>query len=372
LSQKLQSPWIFAVTVLAATAAVLCGYVVQTSQEKGSFGLTTELAAVCVCLLGGLTMFGQPELAVALGIVTSAILAWKQPLHTLVEKIGEQDILAGLKLLIATFIVLPLLPDRKLGPLQALNPYKLWLLVVLVSSLSLIGYVATRWLGTDRGTALTAITGGLVSSTAVTLSFSKQSRESGGSAGLDQAMASGILLAWTVMFARVGVMVAFIHPPLLFALAASIGAMFLAVVLLVSLSWWRRRKEATPSGGVGEVPLTNPFSLTSAIKFAFFFALVLLVIRVGETYFAGQGLYVISILAGLTDIDAITLSVAGLAKTGTPERVAAICIVLAALSNTLVKCGFAMAFGSRGLAKEITIATVLLVICGVTPLLFIR
>lgn len=97
LSQKLQSPWIFAVTVLAATAAVLCGYVVQTSQEKGSFGLTTEMAAVCVCLLGGLTMFGQPELAVALGIVTSAVLAWKQPLHTLVEKLGEQDILAGLK-----------------------------------------------------------------------------------------------------------------------------------------------------------------------------------------------------------------------------------------------------------------------------------
>lgn len=246
---------------------------------------------------------------------------------------------------------MPLLPDRKLGPLQALNPYKLWLLVVLVSSLSLIGYVATRWLGTDRGTALTAITGGLVSSTAVTLSFSKQSRESGGSAGLDQAMASGILLAWTVMFARVGVMVAVIHPPLLLSLVASIGAMLLAVVLLVSLSWWRRRKQEAPSGGAGEVPLANPFSLTSAIKFAFFFALVLLLIRVGETYFAGQGLYVISILAGLTDIDAITLSVAGLAKTGTPERVAAICIVLASLSNTLVKCGFAIAFGSRGLGQ---------------------
>lgn len=371
ISQRLQTPWVFVFTVLVVAMAVVAGYVLQVMTKQGSLGLTTEMAAIAVCLLGGLTMLGQPELAVALAIITSAILALKKPLHSLVVKLGEDDILAGLKLLIASFIVLPLLPDRKLGPLAAWNPYKLWLLVIMVSSLSLIGYVAVRWLGTERGTAITAISGGLVSSTAVTLSLSKQSREGGAQPGLDQSLASGILLAWTVMFARVAAMIAVVHPPLLFLILPSIGAMGLAVLLFVGLGWWRRRRDE-PATGATEVPLKNPFSLGSAIKFALFFALVLLVVRIGETYFAGHGLYVISLLAGLTDVDAITLSIAGLARTGTPEFMAAVCIVLAALSNTLVKWGFSLAFGSRGLAREVTIVTAVLVVCGIAPLYFLR
>ena len=121
-----------------------------------------------------MTMLGHRELAIGLGVVTAAVLAYKQPLHGLVAKLGWDDVFAGVRLLIATFIILPLLPDRTLDPWDALNPYKLWLLVILISSLSLLGYVATRWLGAGRGTVLTGITGGLVSSTAVTLSFARR------------------------------------------------------------------------------------------------------------------------------------------------------------------------------------------------------
>ena len=187
----------------------------STRAQPGSFGLTTEIAAVVVCLLGAMTMLGHRELAIGLGVVTAAVLAYKQPLHGLVAKLGWDDVFAGVRLLIATFIILPLLPDRTLDPWDALNPYKLWLLVILISSLSLVGYVATRWLGAGRGTALTGITGGLVSSTAVTLSFARRGQTEPQAAA---ALACGILLAWTVMFARVLVMVLAVNRDLLLPL----------------------------------------------------------------------------------------------------------------------------------------------------------
>ena len=140
-------------------------------------GMTTEAAVLCVCRRR-MTTLGYPELAVGLGIVTTAILAYKDPMHSWVSRLGRDDIYAGLRLLFASFIVLPLLPNRTVDPWNTLNPYKLWLLVILISALSLIGYIAVRWLGPGRGTALTGLAGGLVSSTAVTLSFARGDRES--------------------------------------------------------------------------------------------------------------------------------------------------------------------------------------------------
>ena len=148
----------------------------------------------------------------ALGVVTAAILAYKQPLHSFVDKLGWDDVYAGVRLLIATFIALPLLPNEPIDPWGALNPYKLWLLVILISSLSLVGYVLTRWLGPARGAALTGMTGGLVSSTAVTLSFAKEAREKPKKSA---ALACGILLAWVVMFVRVVILVGIVNRALL-------------------------------------------------------------------------------------------------------------------------------------------------------------
>src|SRR4030095_14965546 len=138
--------------------------------------LTPAPVSMSLYLLAGLTTFGHAGLAVALAIATSAVLAFKAPLHASVERIGRDDLYAALKLLIATFIVLPVLPDRTVDPWGALNPYKMWWLVILISGLSLLGYVATRWLGSGRGVPLTGLFGGLVSATGVTLSFARPSR----------------------------------------------------------------------------------------------------------------------------------------------------------------------------------------------------
>jgi len=367
LSMQLATPLIFFGTGAFVTALLVAGYLTWSRLHPDDVGLTTEMAAIVVYLLGGLTIFGHPALAVALGIATSAMLAFKQPLHGLVGRIGRDDLYAGLTLLIATFIVLPVLPDRTLDPWGALNPYQMWWLVILISGLSLVGYVATRWLGAGRGIPLTGLFGGLVSSTAVTLSFARRSREPGAGPALADALASGILLAWTVMFVRVGIEVAAVHAALLplLALPMAVPAGLAAIAAGVAYRRTGTRAERAPS----EVPLRNPFSLTAAIRFALLFAAVLLVVKLVETYAPGRGLYGVAALAGLTDVDAITLSMATSARDGATEpRVAANAIVIAALTNSLVKFGLVLGLGAPLLKRRVAAATALLLVGAVAAL----
>ena len=306
------------VIVALGGVTVVAGFLIDADERKGQIGLITELAAIVVTVLAGLATLGQPALAVCLGIVVAALLAYKQPLHGLIDKIGWDDIFAGLRLLIASFIILPLLPDRTVDPWDALNPRKLWLLVVMISGLSMIGYVATRWLGPGRGTVITGLTGGLVSSTAATLAFSRQSKESD-DAQAAQMLAIGTLIAWAVMFFRVMVISFAVYPALLRELAVPMTAMGLACLASAGVLLWRRRSDATRSKP-GEITVSTPFTLTQATKFGLLFAVILLVVKiVGDLDLPG-GLYVVAALAGLTDVDAISLSMAQHARGGAHPR----------------------------------------------------
>jgi uncharacterized membrane protein (DUF4010 family) len=364
MADTLDMPWLLFAALLVVGASVLAGYVLAARQDPDSLGLTTESAAVVVFLLGTMSTLGFRELAVALGIVTAAVLAYKQPLHGLVGRIGWDDIFAGLRLLIATFIVLPLLPDRTIDPWDALNPYSLWLLVLLISSLSLVGYVATRWLGADRGTVLTGLTGGLVSSTAVTLAFAKQSRADSRTATA-YALACGMLLAWSIMFGRVIAEVLVVNRALVgqvlipFALMGASAAIAAWLYFRFSVS-----SQDTTAGRAREVPLKNPFSLTEAAKFGAFFALILLLVKLVQVYLPGKGLYMVAALAGLTDVDAITLSMAEYAKTGDPQT-AINAIVVAALTNTVVKCAMAASLGGAALRRPVLIGAAAIITAGI-------
>jgi uncharacterized membrane protein (DUF4010 family) len=370
IGEQIDSPWVFVAALSAVTLGVFTGYALHVHRNPGDSGMTTELAAVAVVLLGGGVMLGHSGLSVALAIAVSAVLAYKQPLHGLVERIGRTDMLAGLRLLVASFIVLPLLPDRTVDPWQALNPYKLWLLVILIAGLSMAGYVATRALGPGRGTALTGLTGGLVSSTAVTLSFARRSRD--GTDGADaNLLACGILLAWTVMFARVLVEVAVVNRALLGALLVPFVVMALATLLLAGFFYLRRmhaERSNAPRDGL-EVPLANPFSLTSAAKFAALFAAVLMVVALVQRYHPGQGLLVVAALAGLTDVDAITLSMADAARRDVQAGTAVGAIVIASLSNTVVKTAMVAALGGRALRSRVLAAGSIIVASGLAVLL---
>jgi uncharacterized membrane protein (DUF4010 family) len=358
LTKALDAPWIIAATLVAVAIAVMTGYAVAAYTKTGALGLTTEMATLVVCLLGAMTTLGYEPLAVGLAVVTAAVLAYKQSLHGLVDRLGWDDVYAGLRLLIAAFVVLPLLPDQPVDPWGALNPASLWRLVLLISGLSLVGYVATRWLGERRGTALTGITGGLVSSTAVTLSFA---RESAGRRRPAEALAGGILLAWAIMFGRVVVEVFVVNA----ALLRHVLPPFLAMgVVAAGFALWLIKKGGQSSDRGGEsVPLRNPFSLTAAAKFAAFFAAVLVVVKLAQQYFPGTGLYVVAALAGLSDVDAITLSMAEQAKSGDPG-VPVAAIVIAVTSNTLVKAGMAAALGSAALRRPILTASAAIVASG--------
>lgn len=359
LSQSLSSPWILAAALLIVGAAVVVGYLLTARVSQDGKGLTTEVAALVVFLLGALVMFGHRELAIGLGVVTAAVLAYKQPLHGFVEKLGWDDVFAGLRLLIATFIALPLLPDSPIDPWGALNPYKLWLLVILISSLSLVGYVLTRWLGPARGTALTGLTGGLVSSTAVTLSFSKEAQAKPQDAA---ALACGILLSWAIMFLRIVMLVAVVNRPLLSELLVPVLAMGLIVGGYAAFLYFSD-KSIDGAPRKGEVEIENPFSLTAAAKFAALFAVVLLAVKIVQAHFPPSGLYAVAALAGLTDVDAITLSMSEFAQSG-EAHVAVIAIVIAALTNTIVKCAMAFVLGGAELGKKLLIATVVTLISG--------
>jgi uncharacterized membrane protein (DUF4010 family) len=360
LARTLDAPWVLVAALLVVSTAVLVGYAFAVRAHPDSVGMTTESAAIVVCLLGAMATLGHREIAVPLAIVTAVVLAYKQPLHGLVAKLGWDDIHAGLRLLLATFIVLPLLPDRTVDPWGALNPYSLWLLVLLISTLSLLGYVTTRWLGPGKGAMITGLAGGLVSSTAVTLSFARQAREDPGRR-VQGPLVAGMLLAWCVMFGRVITEVIVVNR----SLAVPILPPFLAMAAAALVAAWmfsRGRQTARAA-----VPLHNPFSLTAATKFAAYFALILLVVKLVQSRFPGQGLYVVAALAGFTDVDAITLSMAEYARTGDP-RIAVGSIVIAAITNTAVKCGIATVLGGPALRRPVLIATAMMAAAGIAAI----
>jgi uncharacterized membrane protein (DUF4010 family) len=335
-----------ALAIFVAVAALLVSSYALTAL-RGDTGITTEVSALLAFALGLLCAHGQLQQAAWVAVAMALMLALKDWLHGLAQRIDAPDVEATLKFAIVTLIVLPLVPDRDYGPvpLDVLNPYKIWLMVVLISGLNFMSYLLIKIVGTEHGIGLAGLLGGLASSTAVTLGFSQRSRQAGADA---PALALGILLAWTVMFFRVVVMAALISGQLGSRLAMAMGA--LCLVSLGACYWlWRRR----PARERGEVKAgQNPFELGEAIKFGLLFGIVVFVARAAQVYFGESGLYLAAGIAGLSDVDAITLAMADLARNDAQSLdVAARAIVIAALANTLVKSGLATGMGSPELRR---------------------
>ncbi|PLK50195.1 hypothetical protein C0V76_06075 [Uliginosibacterium sp. TH139] len=371
LSAQNAMPAIFVTTLIGLLILIAAAYLLEKRADAASIGITTELAGLSVFLLGAAVMLGQVAIAVGLAVINTALLALKDPLHGAIQKLGKDDIFAGLKLLIASFIVLPLLPQQAVDPWAALNPYKLWLLVVLISALSLVGYVAMRWLGSARGVAVTGLTGGLVSSTAVTLSLARESRSAADPARqLDDAYAAGVLIAWSVMFVRVLVMVTLLNVALLRPLLAPFTAMLLVNAALAGWYYHQSLRDmAHQIERVGVVPLKNPFSLWAATKFGLLFAVVLLLVELARRSFSASGLIYVAVLAGMTDVDAITLSMVDFARAPEQLQLAAYAVVAAVWANTLAKAALTLVLGSRGMARRVCFATVVMLVLGGAVLL---
>jgi uncharacterized membrane protein (DUF4010 family) len=313
-------------------------------------GITTEIAALLTPLLGAMVIWDAPELAAALGVVTALVLALKPGLHNLARRMSPADLRATLEFAIITAVILPLLPNQGYGPFNLLNPFQIWLLVVFISGIGFIGYILIKLLGAEEGIGLTGLLGGLVSSTATTLSFAGRSKKN---RSLSQILALGILLASCVMFPRVLLEVAVINPGMVPLVMTPLIAMLLTGSALVIWTWFRHRNEGDESQP-SRVELTNPLRLQTAITFGLIFALVLLAVRAANEYLGSAGVYVASLLTGIADVDSITLTVSELAQIGSLEtRVAALSVVLATLVNTFVKGILAGGLGAPELRKVI-------------------
>ncbi|MFN2221908.1 MAG: MgtC/SapB family protein [Candidatus Promineifilaceae bacterium] len=347
LLTDLTGGWAFGVTLFSLGVLIAIAYAVDARQ--GRVGLTSEVASTMVFVCGALVYWDYLDLAAALAVVTFGFLTLKPQLHGLAQRVSSEDLYATLKFAAISLIILPVLPNQTYGPppFDAFNPYKTWLMVVFISGISFLGYVLIKVIGPRRGIGLTGLLGGLASSTAVTLSFSERSQDH---PDLARPFALAITLAWTVMFGRVIVEVAVLNQALLAVLwlpmAAGMAAGFVFCFYYYLLQ--RTHDES-------EVKVSNPFELGSAIKFGALYAIVLVVAKVAQYYFQDTGLYVASALAGLTDVDAITLSMAQLA--GNEGQIAlstgARAVVLAVISNTVVKGGIAVTTGSRKLRQAL-------------------
>jgi uncharacterized membrane protein (DUF4010 family) len=358
LATRQGAPWL-AVAVFGAVAAlVVISY--WASARRGEIGITTEISALLAFLVGYLCVLGQVPLAAGLAVASAAVLALKEALHRLAGRIEPADMEATLKFAIVSLIVLPLVPDQSYGPppFDVLNPYEIWLMVVLISGLNFASYVLVKVLGTEHGIGVTGLLGGLVSSTAVTLGFSQRSRQEPRWAA---PLALGILIAWSVMFVRVLVMAALVTPALATRIALAIA--MIALPCLAIALWLLRRHQAAATANVAA--RENPFVLTAAIRFGLLFGLVTLAARAAQVYLGDAGLYAAGALAGLTDVDAITLSMASLARDD-PSRLSAAgrTVLIAVLSNTLVKGGITVFLGAPQMRRVMAPALGVILVAG--------
>ncbi len=356
-------PWVLPVALAGVCAMIVAAY--WMTGQGAHKGATTEFVAILTFLFGVLSAFGYVISAATFAVVTAIVLSIKAPLHQLAEKIQSEEMYAIFKFGIVSVIILPLLPDRPFGPWGVLNPRVIWWMVVLISAISMVGYVLMRFLGVRQGIALTGVLGGLASSTATTLGLSQKAREA--KSDVAAYFALGIVLASTIMFFRVLFLTWVVDESLGAALAGPIAIPALAGVLAGFFLWRRRSETATAT-----LEVKNPMELGSAIKFGLLFAAVLLVARGAHHYFGSAGLFIASGLAGLTDADAITISTARLARQGVlaPDTANA-AILLAAAANTLVKGALAVFLGGKGLRRVVLPIFLVLVLLSIGVCVFV-
>jgi uncharacterized membrane protein (DUF4010 family) len=359
LADLFLSPLVFIGLIVLLGVMVIVAYFISAT-ERDEIGLTTEVAALITILIGGICYLHSVEVAAALGVVTTVLLAVKWELRQFVKVITQEDIFATLQFAVITAIVLPVLPNRTFGPppLDVLNPYQVWKMVVFISGINFLGYILVKVVGPKKGIGLSGLLGGLASSTATTLSFSQRSHTQ---EGLDKPIAVAIIAAWVIMFLRVIVEVAVVNNrllPYIWPAMAAMGFSGLFYALYLYFSQTAIDEE--------ELNLSNPFELGPAIKFGLIYALILMITKAAEVYIGEKGLYLTSFLAGLADVDAITLSIADLTKAGQGVALSTgkIAIILAAISNTAAKGVLVFSLGSRSLRKYIWPAMIIMLTIG--------
>lgn len=345
LAKDVNSGWILALGLITVGGMMMLA-IAQDPHDDGDPGTTSVVALMIAYGLGAAIWLGHDTLAVMLGIATTVLLYFKSELHGFSSRITPRDLISVLQFGVLSFIILPILPNKDFGPFAAFNPHQIWWLVVLISGLSLAGYIALRLIGTRHGAAVIGIFGGLASSTATTMIYSRHARAE---QDLTNMAALVVLLANLTVLVRLALVALVVAPPLFQPLTIVLGTGFGAGLLFTLWAWLRlgqRQQMPTPE-------ITNPAELSSALTFGALYAVMLLVAAWIQDSVGTRGLYAVSLASGLTDVDAIVLSSLKLFNLEklTAEH-AVIAVALATLANLAFKTGLVVTIGGRALATQ--------------------
>lgn len=370
-------PWALAAGLIALALLAVVSYSAWV-RSSGQLSATSAIAVLLTYVLGALAASGAPVLAAAVAVVATVLLDLKSTLHRWLQRIEARELSAALQMLVLSVVILPLLPDQGYGPYEALNPYKLWWAVVLVSGLSLGGHFAMRASGPQRGLLWTGLLGGLASSTAATLTLARQVRQE---PELREAANAGIQAACGVMFLRMTLIAVSLAPVLGRALALPLLIAGVVQLALALLQWRRVGGPWAPSslapseseGAQDEAPAESgapAFDLSVALGFAAFLGLMAVLGQAAHELFGRTGLYGLSLLSGLADVDAILITLArmigtpGSGTAGLTLGAAVVATVLAAAANLASKTGIAWVAGDAALGRQVAAGYALTLAAG--------
>ena len=349
------SVWILVASVFLIGFLVIAAYYSLTDHTHKYMGATSEMAAFLTFFLGVLCYHGELIFAAALAIIMTIILYSRTLLHNFAKKIKPRELSDTLKFAVVAFVILPFLPNQGYGPHEIFNPYVIWLMVVFISGISFAGYILMKWFG-EKGITLAGLLGGLVSSTAVTSSFAGRSKKE---TKIYLPLVLGVVLANGIMFIRILIEVFVINRTLFTKMLIPMISLA-AVTAVFSYFIWRKAAKVK-----GKVDLSSPFTLGPALKFGIFFAVILALVKLADVYLSSNGVYIVSLISGFADVDAITVSLSQLAKSSLALDTARNGIVLAALTNVGVKGGIAFWFGGKKFGKIILAFYAVLIMLGI-------
>lgn len=350
--------WVLAAGFVALAAIVVAANYAKLLKGNVDPGMTTEVAALLLFGVGALIVVGNLLAAVVVGGAMAVLLYSKKTMHGFAKAVGETDMRAIIQFVVLSMVILPVLPRGDYGPYGVWNPFNIWLMVVLIVGISLTGYVAYKLLGAKAGTLLGGVIGGLISSTATTVSYA---RRCASQSALAPLAAFVIMIASCISFVRVLIEIAAVAPGSFSSLAPPLATMLVACVGIATVLYFQARSKTA------KMPeQKNPADLMSAIVFGAIYAAVLLAVAAAKDFFGSAGLYVVGIISGLTDMDAITLSTAQLAGSNHIDpAIAWRTILVAAMANFVFKFGVVAAIASKALTLRVGWAFGIALVAGV-------
>jgi uncharacterized membrane protein (DUF4010 family) len=349
--------WIVAAGLIALAALLVVSNLMLAKAGDTDAGQTTEVSALLLYGIGAYVVFGELAIAVVLGGAIAVLLHYKDLLHAFATRFGERDVTAFMQFVLITLVILPVLPNEAFGPYDVLNPFQIWLMVVLIVGISLVGYVAYKLFGAREGAVLGGLIGGLVSSTATTVSFARRTAKKPGVAGLAALV---VMIASGIVFIRVLAEVAVVAPAHFGRIAPPLVVMLAVAAGIAVFLYFHTRDHRAEMAEHG-----NPADLRTAIIFGSLYAVVVFAVAWTNAEFGYRGLYLVALVSGLTDMDAITLSTSQLASQDRLDpHTAWRMILVASLANLVFKGALVAILGSRKLLRLVAGAFGVMIVAG--------